>query len=59
VDLPEWPEHDMLAKEKELLGFYVTGHPLTPYAQILSRYCLPQPGAWRNCRAARSPGWGA
>jgi len=40
VDLPEWPEHDMLAKEKELLGFYVTGHPLTPYAQILSRYCL-------------------
>jgi DNA polymerase-3 subunit alpha len=40
VNLPEWPEHDMLAQEKELLGFYVTGHPLTPYAGILSRYSL-------------------
>jgi DNA polymerase-3 subunit alpha len=30
----------MLAHEKELLGFYVTGHPLTPYAPILEKYCL-------------------
>jgi len=40
VSLPEWPEHEMLAQEKELLGFYVTGHPLTPYADILKRYSL-------------------
>jgi len=38
--LPEWPQHEMLAHEKELLGFYVTGHPLTPYAAILEKYCL-------------------
>ena len=38
--LPEWPEHELLAYEKELLGFYVTGHPLTPYAQILEKYAL-------------------
>ena len=38
--LPEWPEHDLLAHEKELLGFYVTGHPLTPYAPILEKYSL-------------------
>ena len=38
--LPEWPEHKMLAYEKELLGFYVTGHPLTPYASILDEYAL-------------------
>ena len=38
--LPEWPQHEMLAAEKELLGFYVTGHPLTPYADILARYTL-------------------
>src|SRR5262249_8350283 len=31
VNLPEWPQHELLAYEKELLGFYVTGHPLTPY----------------------------
>lgn len=39
-DLPEWPQHELLAHEKELLGFYVTGHPLTPYAPILDKYCL-------------------
>jgi DNA polymerase-3 subunit alpha len=40
VLLPEWPEHEMLAHEKELLGFYVTGHPLTPFAAILENYSL-------------------
>jgi len=38
--LEEWPDHDLLAYEKELLGFYVTGHPLTPYASILEKYSL-------------------
>jgi DNA polymerase III subunit alpha len=38
--LEEWPEHEMLAQEKELLGFYVTGHPLTPYAALLEKYSL-------------------
>ena len=39
-DLPEWPQHELLAYEKELLGFYVTGHPLTPFAPILKKYAL-------------------
>src|SRR5213079_2186447 len=39
-NLPEWPEHELLAHEKELLGFYVTGHPLTPWAPILEKYSL-------------------
>src|SRR6185295_2428791 len=38
--LPEWPQHELLAYEKELLGFYVTGHPLTPYAPLIEKYCL-------------------
>jgi len=38
--LPEWPQHELLAHEKELLGFYVTGHPLTPFAPILQKYAL-------------------
>jgi DNA polymerase III subunit alpha len=42
--LPEWPEHELLANEKELLGFYVTGHPLTPYAPILQKYALSTTG---------------
>ncbi len=38
--LPEWPAHELLAHEKELLGFYVTGHPLMPYMPILEKYAL-------------------
>lgn len=31
VEIPEWPKQERLAYEKELLGFYVTGHPLDDY----------------------------
>ena len=31
-NLPEWPDKEKLAGEKELLGFWVTGHPLDRYA---------------------------
>jgi DNA polymerase-3 subunit alpha len=43
--LPEWPQHQLLACEKELLGFYVTGHPLTPYAPLIEKYCLHKTSA--------------
>jgi DNA polymerase-3 subunit alpha len=42
--LPEWPQHELLAYEKELLGFYVTGHPLTPYVPLLKKYALANTG---------------
>jgi len=38
--LPEWPQNQILADEKELLGFYVTGHPLTPFVPILEKFAL-------------------
>lgn len=31
-----WSEHETMSYEKELLGFYVTGHPLDAYAAVLS-----------------------
>jgi DNA polymerase-3 subunit alpha len=34
----EWPEPQLLAFEKEMLGFYVSGHPLARYAQHLKRF---------------------
>jgi DNA polymerase-3 subunit alpha len=34
----EWPEPQLLAFEKEMLGFYVTGHPLARYAAQLKRF---------------------
>src|SRR6185436_19729740 len=36
----EWPQSELLAHEKELLGFYITGHPLTPFADLLEKYTL-------------------
>ncbi len=34
----EWPEPQLLAFEKDMLGFYVTGHPLARYAHELKRF---------------------
>lgn len=42
-DLPpckEWPETKILAAERELLGVYLSGHPLTRYRTLLERYRL-------------------
>ncbi|KUK36541.1 MAG: DNA polymerase III subunit alpha [Thermacetogenium phaeum] len=35
--LPEYPRRDLLAGEKECLGFYVSGHPLDGCQELLSR----------------------
>ena len=40
-DVPEWPEHQLLALEKEALGFYVTGHPLGEFAGDLAKLTTP------------------
>ncbi len=37
-DIPELSPQQMLADEKELLGFYVTGHPLDEYAENLENF---------------------
>lgn len=29
--VPEWPERERLKREKEALGFYITGHPMSAY----------------------------
>jgi DNA polymerase-3 subunit alpha len=42
--LPEQAPQELLAAEKELLGFYVTGHPLMPYAGLVERYGLATTG---------------
>ncbi len=36
----EWPQSQLLAFEKELLGFYLSGHPLAQHAKLLERYEL-------------------
>ena len=37
-DIPEWPENQLLAYEKEMLGFYITKHPLASYERLLKNY---------------------
>jgi DNA polymerase-3 subunit alpha len=34
-DIPDWDEHTRLAAEKEILGFFITGHPLEKYKDKL------------------------
>lgn len=34
----EWAEQELLAFEKEVLGFYVSGHPLDRFAQYVERF---------------------
>ena len=37
-DIPEWPEGQKLAHEKEALGFYMSSHPLARHAEALKRF---------------------
>ena len=37
VEFEPWNEDEILAAERELLGFYVTGHPLNPYRSLFAK----------------------
>ena len=37
-DVPEWDEKTRLVGEKSTLGFYVSGHPLESYRELLEQY---------------------
>ncbi len=37
-NIPEWPENQLLAYEKEMLGFYITNHPLARFEKLLKTY---------------------
>jgi DNA polymerase-3 subunit alpha len=37
-DIDEWQPKELLSYEKELVGFYVTGHPLEEYKDLLKLY---------------------
>src|SRR5436309_12784610 len=36
--VPEWDEHQRLSYEKEVLGFFITGHPLEKYRDKLQDF---------------------
>jgi DNA polymerase-3 subunit alpha len=37
-DVPRWPESERLAREKEILGFFISGHPLERYRDEVRVY---------------------
>ena len=36
-NMPEFPKEEILEKEKEVLGIYVSGHPLDEYKELMDR----------------------
>ncbi|MFH1124544.1 MAG: DNA polymerase III subunit alpha [Pseudomonadota bacterium] len=52
-DLEEWDEREKLRKEKESLGFYITGHPLDRFKVEVERFatCTIQDLSTNNDRA--------
>ena len=38
-NIPEWPEKEKLAREKAVLGFYRSGHPLKEFRKDLAYHC--------------------
>jgi DNA polymerase III subunit alpha len=38
-DVPEWNERERLSNEKEVLGFYLSSHPLAEYQSTFDTYC--------------------
>ena len=37
-ELPEYPDHEVLQMEKEMLGLYISSHPLDPYLELIDRF---------------------
>jgi len=38
IDIDEWTDDEKLRKEKESLGFYITGHPLDRFADVINQF---------------------
>ena len=60
-NIPDWDEHQRLSAEKEILGFFITGHPLEKYSEKLLDFSAlthrrPRPNEVVN-RQGRGFGW--
>jgi DNA polymerase-3 subunit alpha len=49
-NMPQLAEAERLSKEKEILGFYISGHPLEPFraeVELFGTHAVSDLGAWR------------
>jgi DNA polymerase-3 subunit alpha len=54
-NIPAWSDSDRLAREKEILGFYISGHPLEPFrteVEIFSTHSVAALGKWVDSQMA-------
>jgi DNA polymerase III subunit alpha len=49
-DMPELDERERLSAEKEVLGFYLTSHPLSQYIERLKKCCQMTTADIANCK---------
>jgi DNA polymerase-3 subunit alpha len=50
-NIAPWSESERLSKEKEILGFYISGHPLEPYqleCELFASHTVSQLGTWSH-----------
>jgi DNA polymerase-3 subunit alpha len=50
-NIAPWGESERLSKEKEILGFYISGHPLEPYqleCELFATHTVSQLGTWTS-----------
>ena len=53
-NIPAWTESERLQREKELLGFYISGHPLEPHrteCELFASHTVSQLGTGRRNRS--------
>lgn len=49
-DIPELPEKELLSMEKEVLGYYLTAHPLSAYEKSLKAFCSHTSSTIKLCK---------
>lgn len=49
-DVDEWPENELLGYEREMLGFYVSAHPLAKYEKVLRAFTSVSSAGLRDLR---------
>ena len=49
-DIPEWEERERLGYEKEVLGYYLSSHPLAQYERQLSTFCSHTTGSVKGVK---------
>lgn len=49
-EIPEFPEKELLSMEKEVLGYYLTAHPLSAFETSLKAFCSHTSSTIKLCK---------